>query len=55
MAIQALKTPYCFFELERTQLANLLGMSVQNPQLAGYLSTGNRCNFLNVQGSTACL
>ena len=27
-------------------------MSVQNPQLAGFLLTGNRCNFLYVEGST---
>ena len=30
-------------------------MSVQNPQLAGYLLTGNRFKFLNVEGSTAWL
>ena len=30
-------------------------MSVQNPQLAGFLLTGNRSNFLNVEGSTAWL
>ena len=30
-------------------------MSVQNPQLAGFLLTGNRSNFLYVEGSTACL
>ena len=28
-------------------------MSVQNPQLAGFLLTGNRSNFLYVEGSTA--
>ena len=30
-------------------------MSVQNPQLAGFLLTGNRRIFLNVEGSTAWL
>ena len=30
-------------------------MSVQNPQLAGFLITGNRSNFLYVEGSTAWL
>ena len=30
-------------------------MSVQNPQLAGLLLTGNRSNFLYVEGSTAWL
>ena len=30
-------------------------MSVQNPQLAGFLLTGNRSNFSYVEGSTAWL
>ena len=30
-------------------------MSVKNPQLAGFLLTGNRSNFLHVEGSTAWL
>ena len=30
-------------------------MSVQTPQLADYCLTGNRGNFLYVEGSTACL
>ena len=30
-------------------------MSVQNPQLAGFFLTGNRSNFLYVEGSTAWL
>ena len=30
-------------------------MSVQNPQLAGFLLTGNCSNFLYVEGSTAWL
>ena len=43
------------FELERNQLLTILAMSVQNPQLAGFLLTGNRSNFLYVEGSTAWL
>ena len=39
--------------LERNQLLTILAMSVQNPQLAGFLLTGNRSNFLYVKGSTA--
>ena len=30
-------------------------MSLQSPRLAGYLLTGNRSNFLYVEGSTAYL
>ena len=30
-------------------------MSIQNPQLADYLITGNRSNFLCVESSTALL
>ena len=30
-------------------------MSVQIPQIAGFLLTGNLSNFLNVEGSTAWL
>ena len=33
----------------------MLAMSVQNPQLAGFLLTGNRSNFLSVEGCTAWL
>ena len=36
-------------------LLTILAMSVQNPQLAGFLLTGNRSNFLYVEGSTAWL
>ena len=42
-------------ELERTQLLTILAMSVKNPQLAGFRLTGNRSNFLYVEGSTAWL
>ena len=42
-------------ELERTQLLPILAMSVRNPQLTGFLLTGNCSNFLYVEGSTAWL
>ena len=35
---------------ERNQLLTILAMSVQIPQLAGFLLTGNRTNFLYVEG-----
>ena len=40
-------------EFEKAQLLTILAMSVKNPQLAGFLLTGNRSNFLHVEGSTA--
>ena len=46
---------YTVCELERNELLTILVMSVQNPQLAGLLLTGNRSNFLYVEGSTAWL
>ena len=50
MSIEELNTLHHICELER-----ILAMSVQNPQHAGYLSTGNRSNFLYVENSTAWL
>ena len=44
--VQELNTLYTKCELERNQLLTILAMSVQNPQLAGFLLTGNRSNFL---------
>ena len=55
MKVQELNTLYTVCELERTQLLTILAMSVKNPQLAGFLLTGNRSNFLYVEGSTAWL
>ena len=55
MTVQELNTLHTICELERNRLLTLLGMSVQNPQLAGFLLTGNRSNFLYVEGSTAWL
>ena len=55
MTVQELKTLHTVCELERNQLLTIFAMSVQNPQLAGFLLTGNRSNFLYVEGSTAWL
>ena len=55
MTVQELNTLHTVCELERNQLLTILAMSVQNPQLAGFLLTGNRSNFLYVEGSTAWL
>ena len=55
MTVQELNTLHTVCELERTQLLTILAMSVKNPQLAGFLSTGNRSNFLYVEGSSAWL
>ena len=53
MTVQELNTLHTVCELKRTQLLTILAMSVENPQLAGFLLTGNRSNFLFVEGSTA--
>ena len=55
MTVQELNTLHAVCELQRTQLLTILAMSVKNPQLAGFLLTGNRSNFLYVEGSTAWL
>ena len=55
MAVQELNTLHTSCELERKKLLTLLAMSVQNSQLAGFLLTGRRSNFLYVEGSTAWL
>ena len=55
MTVQELITLHTICELERNQLLTILAMSVQNPQLAGFLLTGNRSTFLYVEGSTAWL
>ena len=55
MTVQELNTLHAVCELERTQLLTILAMSVENPQLAGFLLTGNCSNFLYVEGSTAWL
>ena len=55
MTVQELNTLHRVCELERTQLLTILAMSVKNPQLPGFLLTGNRSNFLYVEGSTAWL
>ena len=55
MTVQELNTLYTICELERNQLLTRRAMSAQNPQLAGFLLTGNRSNFLYVDSSTAWL
>ena len=55
MTVQELNTLHTVCELERTQLLTILAMSVKNPQLAGFLLTGNRSNFFHVEGSTVWL
>ena len=46
MTVQELNTLHTVCELERNQLLTILAMSVQNPQFAGFLLTGNRSSFL---------
>ena len=55
MTVQELNTLHTVCESERNQVLTILALSVQNPQLAGLLLTGNRSNFLHVEGSTAWL
>ena len=55
MTVQELNKLHTVCELERNQPLTILAMSVQNPQLTGFLLTGNRSNFLYVEGSTAWL
>ena len=55
MTVQGINTLHTLCELERIQLHTILAMSVQNPQLAGFLLTVNQSNFLYVEGSTAWL
>ena len=46
ITVQELNTLHTICELERNQLLTILAMSVQNPQLAGFLLTGNCSSFL---------
>ena len=55
MTVQELDTLPTICEVERNQPLTILAMSVQNPQLAGFLLTGNQSNFLYIEGSTARL
>ena len=55
MSVAELNTLHIICEVERTQLPTILAMSVKKPQLAGFLLTQNRSNFLCVEGSTAWL
>ena len=55
MTVQELNTLHSICDLERNQLLTILAISVQNPQLAGFLLSGNRSIFLYLEGSTAWL
>ena len=55
MTVQELNTLHTICEMEKNQLLTILATSVQNPQLAGFLLTGNPSNLLFVEGSTAWL
>ena len=55
MTAQELNTINHICKLEGAQLSTKLAISVQNPQLDRYLLTGNRSNFLQVEGSNAWL
>ena len=55
MTVQELNNLHTVCELEKNQLLTIIAMSVQNPQLAGFLLTGNRSNFLFFEGSAAWL
>ena len=55
MTVQELNTLHTICGLEGNHFLTKLAMSVQNPQLAGFHLTGNRSNFLYVEGSTAWL
>ena len=55
MTAQELNTHHTICELERNQLLTKLAITVRNPQFAGLVSTGNRSNFLYVEGSTVWL
>ena len=55
MPVAEPNTLHTICEVERTQLLTILAMSVKNPQLAGFLLTQNRINFLKIEGSTAWL
>ena len=55
MTLQELNTLHTVCELERNHFLTIPAMSVQNPQLAALLLTGNRSTFVYVEGSTAWL
>ena len=49
MTVQELNTLHTVCELKRNLPLTILALSVKNPQLAGFLLTGNRSNFLYVE------
>ena len=54
MSFRELNTIHHICELERTQLLTLIAESVQNPQIAAYLLTGDGSKFFYV-GRLYCL
>ena len=55
MSVVELNTIHTICEVDCTQLLTILTMSVKYPQLAGFILTQNRSNFLYVEGSAAWL
>ena len=53
LPVAELNTLHTIWEVERFQLLTILTISVENPQLAGFLRTETRSNFLYVVCSTA--
>ena len=42
-------------ELERTQILTILSLAQTNPYMAGFLLTGNRSNFVHIEGASLWL
>ena len=53
--VQELNTLHTVCELERNQLLTQFATSVHNPQFVRFLLTGNRSNFLYVEGAAVWL
>ena len=51
MSVAEVNNLHTVCKVERTQILIILGMSVKNPQLAGFVLTQNRSHFLYVEGS----
>ena len=52
--VQELKTIHHICWLEERHLLTVLAVSLQNPQIAGYILAESRNNFLYVEASTVC-
>ena len=55
MTVQEINTLHTVCDLERNHDLTILARSVQSPQVARFLLTGNRSNFLYVEVSSAWL